>query len=83
MMISPEYYRKTIEEYEIPELIKERDKLIREIRRFEKNKIRLEERMISPSPEVVYQCNNEYLIQVIILINKKFNASLYGEEDEE
>lgn len=82
-MISPEYYQDTIKDYNLDELIKERESLLQEIRRFEGNEISLEERMISPFPEVIYQCNNEYLIQVIKLINQKFNLSLYDEEDEE
>ena len=80
MMISPEYYRKTIENYDLIQLRKERDELLAEIHRFENKEISLEERMISPSPEVIYQCHNDYLVQVIELINQKFNASLHDNE---
>lgn len=71
MMISPDFYRSEIIDYELDELVKERNKLIKEINRFEKNKITEEERMISPSPLTVYQCNNEYLIEVTKLINER------------
>lgn len=82
-MISPEYYRKTIENYDLIQLRQLRDELLAEISRFEKDEISLEEKMIAPSPDVVYQCNNDYLVQVIELINQKFNASLYDEDYEE
>ena len=80
MMISPEHYRKTIEHYDLNQLRQLRDELLAEIFRFEKDEISLEEKMIAPSPDVVYQCNNDYLVQVIELINQKFNTSLYDEE---
>ena len=80
MMISPEHYRKTIEHYDLNQLRQLRDELLAEISKFEKDEISLEERMMAPSPDVVYQCNNDYLVQVIELINQKFNASLYDEE---
>ena len=69
MMISPEAYRKSIEDYDIDELAKERDLLLKEIKRFESNQISPDEMMTQPSPLTVYQCNNEYLIEVIKLIN--------------
>ena len=79
MMISPGHYRKTIENYDLNQLRQERDELLAEIHRFENNEISLEERMMAPSPSVIYQCNNEYLIQVIDLINQKFKPSLYDD----
>lgn len=79
MMISPEHYRKIIKNYDLAKLRQKRDGLLAEIRRFENNEISLEEQMMAPSPDVIYQCNNEYLIQVIDLINQKFNASLYDD----
>lgn len=80
MMISPEGYIEPMKQYSYEQLIKERDQLIREIHKFEKNrdkekkrkKLRSEVVIIDPSPEVVYQCNNQYLIKITELIQEKF-----------
>ena len=71
MMISPDYYRNTIIDYDIDDLVKERNKLLREISRFERNEISEDEKCVSPSPLTIYQCNNEYLIEVTKLINER------------
>lgn len=72
-MISPESYMETIKNLTLEQLVKERNKLIRELHRFEKRSDDENlEIFIHPSPEVVYQCNNEYLIKVTELINIKF-----------
>ncbi|MBE6027509.1 MAG: hypothetical protein E7227_02750 [Clostridiales bacterium] len=74
MMISPEGF---IEEYKNKsyiELVKVRDELLKEIRGFEKDKgqdgMGI---MISPSPEVRYQCNLLYLGKLCELISEKYN----------
>lgn len=72
-MINPEEYRKSIEELELDDLVKERHLLYREIRRFETNKITEEEKMTRPSPLTIYEYNNEYLVEVTKLIHSKVN----------
>ena len=76
-MIDPETFRKEFEEAPLDEIIKERDKLIREISRYEKGKIPVEDYLMLPSPETVYYCNNLYLAELCYLINEKSR-----EEDE-
>ena len=71
MMISPKTFRGAFENATLEEIIKERDKLIREIRRYEKGKIPEEDYMIDPSPEVVYMMNNLYLAELCNLIYEK------------
>ncbi len=71
MMIDPKTYRDSLEEAPLDEIIKERDKIIREIRRYEKGKISEEEYWIDPSPEVVYVVNNVYLVELCNLIIEK------------
>ena len=61
MMIDPVIFRKSLENATLEEIIKERDKLIREIRRYEKGKNSEEDYCVNPSPEVVYMMNNDYL----------------------
>lgn len=39
MMISPEYYRETIKDYTLEQLFKERDELLKEMRRYRRYKI--------------------------------------------
>ena len=70
-MISPKTFRGAFENATLEEIIKERDKLIREIRRYEKGKIPEEDYMIDPSPEVVYMMNNLYLAELCNLIYEK------------
>jgi len=79
MMISPESYIDQLRDKSYEELLEEREKIIKEIREFEKtyNKDSKEE-LISPSPKTIYICNLLYLGKLCELIVEKYN-----EEDEE
>lgn len=83
MMISPEgFIQKHIDKpYE--ELLCVRDELIAEIRDFEKCKVKSTEIIMSPSPEVIYQCNLEYLGRLCELISEKYNSNFVGCEDKD
>ena len=71
MMIHPQTFRESLENLPLDKIIKERDKIIREIRRYEKGKIPEEDYMIEPSPETVYIMNNLYLAELCNLIYEK------------
>lgn len=71
MMIDPSTLREAYKHATIKEIIKERDRLIREIRRYEKGKIPEEDYCMSPSPETVYRMNNLYLAELCYLIIEK------------
>ena len=71
MMIHPKTFRESLENATLEEIIKERDNLIREIRRYEKGKIPIEDYCMCPSPETVYRMNNLYLAELCYLINEK------------
>lgn len=71
MMIHPKTFRDSLEDAPLDKIIKERDKIIREIRRYEKGKIPEEDYCMSPSPETVYMMNNLYLAESCYLINEK------------
>ncbi len=73
MMISPESYIDELKNKNYKELIKEKNKLLKEISDFENNKIADEEYNIDPSPDVIYQCNLLYLSKLCELIADKFN----------
>lgn len=73
MMISPEAYIDELKNETYKELIKEKNKLLKEILDFENNKIADEEYNINPSPDVIYQCNLLYLSKLCELIADKFN----------
>ena len=73
MMISPETYIDELKNKTYKELIKEKNKLLKEISDFENNKIADEEYNINPSPDVIYQCNLLYLSKLCKLIADKFN----------
>jgi len=85
MMISPEGFIQEYLDRSYIELLKVRDKLIVEIRYFEKHKSEPDELIIDPSPEVVYQCNLNYLSKICELISQKYNQEfVWGEvEDDE
>ena len=70
-MVDPVSFRKSLENATLEEIIKERDKLIREIRRYEKGKTSLDEITMDPSPEVVYMMNNLYLAELCHLLYEK------------
>lgn len=71
MMIDPITFKKAYENATPEEIIKVRDKLIREIRRYEKGNIPLDEITMDPSPDVVYMMNNAYLAELCYLIVEK------------
>ena len=87
MMISPETYVAELENESLPKLIKERDSLIREVRRIEKSLFSPDRETnkpaIDPSPEVVYQMDLEYLSALCELIKNRFSASMNAQYDEE
>jgi hypothetical protein len=76
MMRSPESYVDDLKDKPYEDLIKEKDKLIKNIQRFENNQIADLEFYINPSPEVIYQCNLLYLSELCKLVHDKFNKKL-------
>ena len=75
MLISPQSYVEDLENEPYERLVKERDKLIREIRHYEKHREEImnsEEGMICPSPDVVYLWNLDCLSLFCMLIRDKF-----------
>ena len=79
MMMSPQSFKEEIKELSYEELVIERNKLIEALHKYEKGEITDFEKNIHPAPEVVYQCNNEYLIEITRLLNKIFNQNIWNE----
>lgn len=75
MIIPPFIYEKEHKNDTLKELIKERNRLIREIKYFEKHKEELMsyETMMFPSPDLLYKVNLEYLIVICEYILDKIN----------
>lgn len=71
MMIDPKTFRKGLENAHLNKIIRERDSIIREIRRYEKGKIPEEDYCMSPSPKTIYKYNQLYLAEVCYLIYEK------------
>jgi hypothetical protein len=74
-MISPEGYVDDLKNETYEKILKERDKIIREIRYFEKHREEImnsEECCISVSPDMVYQWNLECLSLLCTLVSNKF-----------
>lgn len=84
MMISPKTYREKQENKSYKDLLEEREKLLKKILEFENNfdensdTVLDDMVIISPSPEVIYQCNLKYLAQLCDLIAEKYNHEFIG-----
>lgn len=77
MMISPEMYAEQFKDVSYQEMIKERDGLIRYIRKYEKlekaGDRSGEDWRIHPQPDVRYQMYMEYLSALLLLMKTKYN----------
>ena len=77
MMISPEMYMEQLKEASYLELIRERDRLIEYIRKFEKDELAGDRSDPSwrycPSPDVQYQTHLEYLSELCGFMKEKYN----------
>ena len=84
MMISPEGYIEMLDDRSYSGLLKERDSLIREIRKFESDRNKFgNESYLHPSPEVRYQMNLQYLGKLCELISQVYNREyICGGKDE-
>ena len=71
LMLDPISVRKSLENESLDKIIKERDAIIREIMRFEKNKIPQEDYLIDPHPKTIYTCKFLYLAEICNLIYEK------------
>lgn len=78
MMIGPEIFKESHRHKSLEEIIKVRDSLIREIRRYEREGPEDTEITMDPGPDVVYYCNLSYLSEICDLIQEKIQ-----EEQEE
>ena len=84
MMISPQSFVESYKNKSYKELLSVRDKLMKEIRAFERRTFDPELMLRRPSPETVYQCNLWYLGELCKLIAEKYNQEfIEGDEDEE
>ena len=73
MMISPETFVYEQQGKTYQELIKVRDKIIRELKKYEKGDVTLDEMLTTPSAHTRYICNLKYLSALCPLIAEKFN----------
>ena len=83
MLIHPEGYIEMIKDKSYENLLKERNALMKQIREFEESmgKPKDDRWKISPSPEVVYQCNLMYLAKLCELIKETYNrVYVWGDE---
>ena len=84
MMISPEMFREGLKDKSYMELIRERDRLIRFIRKFEKDEMAGDRSdpgwRICPAPDVQYQMYLEYLANLCRMMQEKYNEEyVWGE----
>ena len=72
MMISPEAYVDNIKDKSYKNLLKERDKLIQNLKIFEKHYKNIDEPTTYPSFEIIYLYNLDYLIEIWKLVKEKY-----------
>ena len=72
-MIDPEIFKESLRHESLEEIIKVRDRLIREIRRYERDGPEDTEIAMDPGPDVVYYCNLSYLSEICGLIQEKIH----------
>ncbi len=85
MMISPQTYISRFKSATYTDLIRERNRLIDELRKFEKSLMSGdrsgEEWLMDPDPEVRYQCSVEYLAELCELMRDRYNSEdVWGEK---
>ena len=71
-MISPNVFVDQYKDCKYEELLPIRDELLEDIKVFEQESDSQERMIVSPSPEVIYQCNLEYLSELLKLIAEKY-----------
>lgn len=71
MLLDPISYKDTIKNFSLEDLLEEEKMLIKEIKRYEKNKATYDNCLIHPSPKLIYEMNKEYLEVVRELILDK------------
>ena len=76
-MISPESYAMMCKEMSLKELVKDRDRLLRDIRAYERGKGSEEGWSMEPSPDLIYHCNLLYLAKLC----EEMAARALGNED--
>ncbi|MGI6256627.1 MAG: hypothetical protein ACOYJU_00950 [Anaerovoracaceae bacterium] len=82
MMISPDSFKELNKDKTYSELLEVRNELLAEIKSFEEDDRKSDELIeISPSPEVVYQCNLLYLAKVAELLSEKYNQEVVFSDD--
>lgn len=86
MMISPESYRKQQEGKSLKELVKERNRLLSNMQKYERENIlhkndKPTDFVVHPSPGTIYLVSNDYLIQITELIRDKMHKVNCGEEE--
>ena len=84
MMIAPDVFVKQFEDVPYLDLIRERDRLIGEVRRFEVKEMAGDRSDpawgVCPMPDVRYQMNLEYLAGLCRLMQERYNEEYVGED---
>lgn len=73
MMVSPEIYINDLKDESYEKLIKERDKLVRDIKKYENRSDDVIEPCTNPSREIMYTYHHIYLAKVCELLFEKLN----------
>lgn len=71
MLIDPELYIDSLKNKPIENLIKERNKIIKQIQHYENNKNNVDNFDMYPTPKEIYEWNNVVLIKLTSIIMDK------------
>lgn len=74
MMMDPTSFKESLKDESLTEIIKERDRIIKEIQEYEREEPSDDIVIASnPDPETIYYCNLSYLSEICDLIQEKIH----------
>jgi len=79
-MISPEQYADDIKDLSYEKLVSERNELIEALHRFENQYTPDAKPDVCDYSDVVYQMQNQYLVEITELLNEKYNKIVWSRE---
>lgn len=72
-MISPNSYKEMHKDKSLKQLQKERDRIIRFMKKYENHELPEDDYTMHPSPGVRYSCNKDYLLELLDLIEERLD----------
>ena len=74
MIVDPKEFRESLRHASLTDIIYERDRIISQMRKYERGKTPEEDFCRIPSPETEYYCNLSYLSEICDLIQERIQG---------